>query len=66
MGHVADDVSRSRLNNRSGEGLCQAERVEGGEREGEGRLDQPFKVIQPYLKKKLKEPPVSKSSIPGH
>ncbi len=43
MGHVADDVSRSPLNNRSGDGLCQAEGAERGEREGEGRLDQTSK-----------------------
>lgn len=51
-GHVADDVSRSRLNNRSGEGLCQAEgKGEGKGGEGEGRLDRPRKVIQPCLNK---------------
>lgn len=52
MGHVADDVSRSRLNNRSGEGLCQAEGGKGGEMEGEVRLDQPLKGDPAVFEKK--------------
>ncbi|ETK19784.1 hypothetical protein H096_22133 [Pseudomonas sp. FH1] len=50
-----------------GKGLCQAGGDGKGEREREKtgwiRLQ---KVIQPSIEKKLKEPPVSESSIPGH
>ena len=36
-GHVADDVSRSRRNNRRGEGLCQA----GGDGVGKRGMEKP-------------------------